>query len=331
MLKTWIYKLMADNDAAFFHATLSRILASGGVQSVLQTQPRRVTAPAKTPLVEQCPRVIICLRGTGKYLVFNKDQTRQWTIKKHEAIYIPPNSWVQSRATTTYESLGVIFLRDITRLILIRCNDALRKDSSFPFNLNQKNLLWPRPLDKEGSFYIRKMAASPAPLLRRGILNLLLAWTLRCLELSRPQDRGKGHATWMAAMAFVEDHLHLPISRKEVARDLRLHPNHVSRLFTRYGTRPFADYVTNMRMERAQMLLKASRYNIAEIAARCGFSNSGYFSTVCLKEFGKTPSAIRADYYHKSAKLKSDSPPLSSEKHGYPARVAGTPSSRKRN
>ena len=40
-------------------------------------------------------------------------------------------------------------------------------------------------------------------------------------------------------------------------------------------------------------MLEQSDATIYEIAAKCGFSDQGYFSKVFQKEFGITPSAYR--------------------------------------
>ena len=53
-------------------------------------------------------------------------------------------------------------------------------------------------------------------------------------------------------------------------------------------------YLTEYRMSQAKIMLEQSDATIYEIAAKCGFSDQGYFSKVFQKEFGITPSAYRS-------------------------------------
>ena len=52
-------------------------------------------------------------------------------------------------------------------------------------------------------------------------------------------------------------------------------------------------YLTEYRLSQAKIMLEQSDATIYEIAAKCGFSDQGYFSKVFQKEFGITPSAYR--------------------------------------
>ena len=53
-------------------------------------------------------------------------------------------------------------------------------------------------------------------------------------------------------------------------------------------------YLTEYRLSQAKIMLEQSDATIYEIAAKCGFSDQGYFSKVFQKEFGITPSAYRS-------------------------------------
>jgi signal transduction histidine kinase/AraC-like DNA-binding protein len=48
-----------------------------------------------------------------------------------------------------------------------------------------------------------------------------------------------------------------------------------------------------LRLQRAQQLLVQGRYNVSEIAERCGFADAAYFSRVFAKTFGVPPSGWR--------------------------------------
>ena len=48
-----------------------------------------------------------------------------------------------------------------------------------------------------------------------------------------------------------------------------------------------------LRLQRAQQLLVQGRYNVSEVAERCGFADAAYFSRVFAKTFGVPPSGWR--------------------------------------
>lgn len=71
---------------------------------------------------------------------------------------------------------------------------------------------------------------------------------------------------------------------------------YLSRLFkTEYGTGIY-EYLTSVRMKRAEELLADPSVSIADIAARVGFSDSNYFSKAFRTWSGMTPSEWRKSH-----------------------------------
>ncbi|MGN1368756.1 MAG: helix-turn-helix domain-containing protein, partial [Aristaeellaceae bacterium] len=56
-------------------------------------------------------------------------------------------------------------------------------------------------------------------------------------------------------------------------------------------------YLTNYRIEQAQKLLLNEHYRSKEIAARCGFSDNGYFTKVFRRCTGMTPLEYRDRFF----------------------------------
>lgn len=55
----------------------------------------------------------------------------------------------------------------------------------------------------------------------------------------------------------------------------------------------FVEYLTSVRMEQAQRLLKTSSDSVSQIAEECGFHNFSYFIRSFKKHFGVTPNQAR--------------------------------------
>ncbi len=50
------------------------------------------------------------------------------------------------------------------------------------------------------------------------------------------------------------------------------------------------EFICEVRLERAAELLAAGRFNISEVAHRCGFSTPAHFATIFKGHYGVSPS-----------------------------------------
>ncbi|HOZ59854.1 MAG TPA: helix-turn-helix domain-containing protein [Nakamurella multipartita] len=99
-----------------------------------------------------------------------------------------------------------------------------------------------------------------------------------------------------AARAFIDDHLTDPsLSAAEVARGTGISERHLSRLFAQTGT-SIPQHVLARRLDLAHSWLtgdRAAELRIADIAARCGFTSTAYFSEAFKRRFGATAGEVR--------------------------------------
>jgi YesN/AraC family two-component response regulator len=52
------------------------------------------------------------------------------------------------------------------------------------------------------------------------------------------------------------------------------------------------DFIKTVRLNYAFELLESRQYTVTEVSELCGFSSTGYFSTVFRKQYGKAPSDL---------------------------------------
>jgi AraC-like DNA-binding protein len=83
------------------------------------------------------------------------------------------------------------------------------------------------------------------------------------------------------------------VSIKAVADAAGLTPNHLSAAFRRHAGQTFVDFVTTRRLQHAETLLRDPRISVADVAARAGFEDAGYFSRRFRQRHGMTPQAWR--------------------------------------
>ncbi len=95
------------------------------------------------------------------------------------------------------------------------------------------------------------------------------------------------------AINVIESNLDRDLSLEFVAEKINISSCYLSSVFHRISGRNFSNYVTDLRMDRAVDLLLHSDYNVSEVAARVGYNNPPYFSTIFKKKTGLSPSQLR--------------------------------------
>lgn len=85
------------------------------------------------------------------------------------------------------------------------------------------------------------------------------------------------------------------LSIEDLAKQACVSPAYFRREFHRlYGTSP-KEYLDTLRIQYAKSLLETDYFSQKEIAARCGYSDVGYFRTAFKRKIGKSIKAYLAD------------------------------------
>ncbi|MEH7119745.1 response regulator [Neobacillus vireti] len=92
---------------------------------------------------------------------------------------------------------------------------------------------------------------------------------------------------------YLEQHYASEISLSMLSELFHINSAHLSETFKQTVGQNFSDYLIQLRLQKARQFLKDKQLKIIDVANLTGFSNSGYFSTVFKKYFGKTPVEFR--------------------------------------
>lgn len=92
------------------------------------------------------------------------------------------------------------------------------------------------------------------------------------------------------ARRFIREHYSEDLSRDEVAASVYITPDYLSRLFKEETGLSINTYLMQVRMEKADELLREGNLTIAEVATQVGFNSLSYFSVVYKKITGHSPS-----------------------------------------
>ncbi|HEV2778334.1 MAG TPA: substrate-binding domain-containing protein [Actinophytocola sp.] len=95
------------------------------------------------------------------------------------------------------------------------------------------------------------------------------------------------------ALAYLHQHYHHQITRRQVANAAGMSEDYLSRLFHReLGLSPW-DYLNRLRIQQAKERLRDSDDSIQMVARRVGFHDRAYFSRIFRKLTGMPPQAFR--------------------------------------
>jgi AraC family transcriptional regulator len=124
-----------------------------------------------------------------------------------------------------------------------------------------------------------------------GILLEMLAEVSR----SRPLDESAEPAWLAAAVELLRAEFQRSLTLAEVARQVRVHPAHLSRVFRRKYRRTVGEFVNELRVRYAMERL-AQDVPLSELSLSAGFADQSHFTRVFRALIGTTPAKFRTSH-----------------------------------
>jgi len=97
------------------------------------------------------------------------------------------------------------------------------------------------------------------------------------------------HKIVMAICQLVEEQGAAQATIRELANSVHLSSGHLSRVFRRTTGMTLEEFLIRQRVELAKRALLDPRFNVGQVAERCGFCNPAYFASVFKKYVKCTP------------------------------------------
>lgn len=118
------------------------------------------------------------------------------------------------------------------------------------------------------------------------LTELTAAGPVGPLPASSPNIAGR-------AYAYIQSHLHLPLTTSMVAQEMNCSAGYLSRVFRMVHGRTITDVIHFERILHAQKLIINTDLDIEAIAGESGFPSPSYFIKIFKRHTGMTPFAYR--------------------------------------
>lgn len=116
------------------------------------------------------------------------------------------------------------------------------------------------------------------------------------IESAGPRDAADSAGVLVRrALKLIEDNLTIPLSVGDIADELRISREHLTRIFSEQTGRSPYSYILRRKMLLACRLLKQTTLTMGEIADRLGYVESSRFTRSFKTGIGMTPSRFRKD------------------------------------
>ena len=243
------------------------------------------------------PRLNILLEGRREMAMVSTDPQaraeKQWT-EAGQAEFFPAYAPYSTSWETAFFGIGLVWLEKYVRLVAFDHLGGPRLLARSPFVYHTTE-----PLGERGRHLLAAMATlagSPLPPDEAlSLVHLLLKETRRHVAAyaGRPSANSKAARTWFHAERYLDQHLHRPTSREQVAEAAGVTGSYLSRLCLRQTGRSFQRHLQHLRLERAQQLLGNTGLKVQEIALVSGFANARHFNDLFRREIGVAPGKWR--------------------------------------
>lgn len=98
------------------------------------------------------------------------------------------------------------------------------------------------------------------------------------------------------AARYIRENFEKKLTLDSVADKMNMSKSYFCKLFKKKTGFGFADYLAGVRITEGAKLLTDTRLSVTEIAMRCGYNDSAYFTAVFKKIKGVTPIKYRKNY-----------------------------------
>jgi AraC family transcriptional regulator len=128
-------------------------------------------------------------------------------------------------------------------------------------------------------------------------MSLSLALIKKYGQVALPRDLAQGglpRVRLLRVLDYIHDNSHREVRLSELAEVAETSRFHFARLFRECMGVPPHQYLMQQRIEKAKLLLRASRHSVHEVASATGFANASHFTKAFRRIVGVSPTGWKA-------------------------------------
>ncbi len=95
------------------------------------------------------------------------------------------------------------------------------------------------------------------------------------------------------ATSYIQKNFKNKIMLEDIAAVCAITPEHMSRMFKKETGFGFSEYLTLVRLQHSEYLIKNKKMSVTEIAHSSGFEDSNYFSVIFKMKYGISPRDMK--------------------------------------
>ena len=103
------------------------------------------------------------------------------------------------------------------------------------------------------------------------------------------------------AKEYIKTNYSKSITLEDVAREINVSPQYLSKLFKEETGENFIDHLTGTRIRIAKTLLENEALSVKEICFNIGYSDPNYFSRIFKKNVGATPTEYKEEFLNRKS------------------------------
>jgi len=238
------------------------------------------------------PRLELVISGEYKNQIEDPDLgIVDVNIRAGDVLYIPPNCWNKPDWNTDCSVLSLLFGQRQLGFSLV----SKRKDEDTFFDI-QKHSVKTRT-----GHAIDNILAALNALSREShqkpmdeyLLLALMSYSQLMVSTPANSSKKRSEALYQGICIYIQENFHRGITRASIATRFNISANHLSRLFRQQGHMTLANYISQVRIERAKFMLQKYNFRLNEVATRCGYKDVNYFFRVFKHKTGHTPNEYR--------------------------------------
>lgn len=130
------------------------------------------------------------------------------------------------------------------------------------------------------------------------LLSLFYELKTDCFTASCLSPNVNHHSTITQAIEYMKQHYRSPLSVNDISAYCNLSASYFHKLFVSTTHITPNNYLLNLRLSAAKSLLASTTMSISEVAQKCGFQSSAYFSDCFRRHFNMCPGQFRKTFHH---------------------------------